>query len=95
MKAPTLQSLPLYIRPPAEMESFANRKKKNAVKLLEVHNDEESDRNSNDGASNHDDWEGGDGFDEEKSVCSSISAANHPDKKPKEVTKATQPQLAA
>ena len=93
VKAPTLQSLPLYIRPPAEMERLANRKK-NAVKLLE-HNDEESDRNSNDGASsNHDDWEGGDGFDEDKSVCS-ISAANHPANKPKKVTKAAKQRAEA
>ena len=65
VKAPTLQSTPLYIRPPAEMERRINRRRKVAVDSLMNESDENG---SDDNNSNNDNWEGDDGFDEGNSI---------------------------
>lgn len=71
LKAPTLQTIPLYIRPPVEMERRSNRK--NSSEPHTLGNESDSNKNSNDGDDKLDqgDWERGDGFDE-----NSLSTAN-------------------
>eukprot|EP00579_Thalassiosira_antarctica_P016455 CAMPEP_0201929266 /NCGR_PEP_ID=MMETSP0903-20130614/22623_1 /ASSEMBLY_ACC=CAM_ASM_000552 /TAXON_ID=420261 /ORGANISM="Thalassiosira antarctica, Strain CCMP982" /LENGTH=1108 /DNA_ID=CAMNT_0048467989 /DNA_START=71 /DNA_END=3394 /DNA_ORIENTATION=- len=63
VKAPTLQSMPLYIRPPSEIERRINRKRNVSLAAASLMDgsDANSDSNKN---SNRGNWDGGDGFDE-------------------------------
>ena len=69
LKAPSLQTIPLYIRPPVEMERRSNRKS-SAPHTLRNESDSNNSNNGDDKL-DQDDWEGGDGFDE-----NSLSTAN-------------------
>jgi len=86
LKAPTLQTIPLYIRPPVEMERRGNRNS--------TLGNESDSNNSNDGDDKLDqyDWEGGDGFDENSLSTANTTTKNH--KEPK-LTKAAKKRAEA
>ncbi|KAL7542024.1 hypothetical protein ACHAXR_011450 [Thalassiosira sp. AJA248-18] len=72
VKAPTLQSRPLYIRPPAEIERRMNRKRNKSLganSLMDV-SDANSDSDEN---SNKHNWDGGDCLDERNSPVAEIN----------------------
>ena len=90
LKAPTLQTIPLYIRPPVEMERRGNIKS-SAPHTLRNENDS---NNSNDGDDklDQDDWEGGDGFDENSLSTANTTTKNHQEPK---LTKAAKKRAEA
>ncbi|KAL9180435.1 hypothetical protein ACHAXT_008405 [Thalassiosira profunda] len=62
VKAPSLHSRPLYVRPPGEIERRTNRRRERAL-AAQTLDSNDADSGSEGGLSN-DNWEGGDGFDE-------------------------------
>lgn len=84
MKAPTLQSMPLYIRPPGE--NMERRVMDRAARGID-----DDGENSNRGSNN---WDGGDGFDEKGISVDSDDDGGHHHRAPK-ISKAAQKRAEA
>ena len=85
VKAPTLQSMPLYIRPPGE--KMERRVMDRAARGIDDDDDENSNRCGNN-------WDGGDGFDEEGISVDSDDDGGHHHRAPK-ISKAARKRAEA